>query len=417
MDSSAKVGTNPTSQGNPAARLGLVSLRRPSAQEKAAIVRVVILSLSLGLLLTGRGNFHIFWRMRTLREILLILVLIWVFLFSISLMSESFKLMGGGFAKTLLSTTSNPFVGLFIGILATSLMQSSSATTSIVVGMVAGSTLSVRHAIPIVMGANIGTTVTNVLVSLGHITRKQEFKRAFSGAIVHDAFNVVAVLVLFPIEMYTHFLERTSSLLARGFEGAGGLILLNPLNVSVKPLVRTAGRFLVHPPITLAVSLFLLFFALAFIVKRARGLALPKIEALLDGYLFSTPLRSFLLGAMFTAMIQSSSITTSIVVPLVGAGLLTVERVFPYTLGANLGTTITAILASLVTRNPIAIQTAFTHLLFNIGGICIIYPVKRIPIGIAKSLGDKFSNSRKYAVLWVVIVFFALPLLLIVIAR
>jgi sodium-dependent phosphate cotransporter len=355
--------------------------------------------------------------MRTLREIVLILILVWVFLFSISLMSESFKLMGKGFAKTLLSTTSNPFVGLFIGILATSLMQSSSCTTSIAVGMVAGGTLSVRHAIPIVMGANIGTTVTNTLVSLGHITRRQEFGRAFSGAIVHDTFNVLVVLVLFPLELYTHFLERISLLLSRGFEGAGGMTVLNPLNISVKPLVRIAARMLVYPPITLAVSLFLLFFALTFIVKRARGIALPKIEALLDGYLFSTPLRSFLLGAMFTAMIQSSSITTSIVVPLVGAGLLTVERVFPYTLGANLGTTITAILASLVTRNPIAIQTAFTHLLFNVSGICIIYPVKKIPIGIAKSLGERLSYSRKYAIFWVVIVFFALPLLLIMIAR
>lgn len=355
--------------------------------------------------------------MKTLKEILLILILIWLFLFTISLMSESFKLMGGGFAEALLSTTSNPFMGLFIGILATSLMQSSSATTSIVVGMVAGGTLPVRHAIPIVMGANIGTTVTNILVSLGHITRKQEFDRAFSGATVHDIFNVLAVVVLFPIEMYTHFLEHLSLLLAKGFEGVGGLTLVNPLNVSVKPFVRLVARVLVHPPIVLAVSLFLLFLTLTFIVKRTRGLALPKIEALLDGYLFTTPLRSFLLGAMFTSMIQSSSITTSVVVPLVGAGLLTVERIFPYTLGANLGTTITAILASLVTRNPIAIQTAFTHLLFNTSGICIIYPMRRIPIGIAKWLGQRFSNSRKYAILWVVIIFYGLPLLLIIIAR
>ncbi len=355
--------------------------------------------------------------MRVLREVLLIVFLVWLFLFSINLMSDSFKLLGGGFARALLLTTSNPFVGLFIGILATSLMQSSSATTSIVVGMVAGSTLPVRHAIPIIMGANIGTTITNTLVSLGHITRRQEFEKAFSGAIVHDIFNVLAVVVLFPIEIHTHFLERSSRLLARAFEGVGGLTLVNPLNVSVKPICRIVEKILVHPPITLAVSFFLLFFALAFIVKRARGLALPKIEALLDGYLFSTPLRSFLLGGMFTAMIQSSSITTSVVIPLVGAGLLTVEKIFPYTLGANMGTTITAILASLVTRSPIAIQTAFAHLLFNVSGICIVYPVRRIPIGIAKKFGQWFSNSRKFAILWVVIIFFGLPLLLIMIAR
>lgn len=355
--------------------------------------------------------------MRTVKQIALVLLLLWIFFFSISLMSHAFKLMGGGFARGLLSTTSNPFVGLFIGILATSLMQSSSATTSIVVGMVASSTLPVGHAIPIVMGANVGTTVTNVLVSFGHITRREEFNRAFSGAIVHDIFNVLAVLILFPIEMHTHFLEKSSLVLARGFEGVGGLTLVNPLNLSVRPFVRIADRVLVHPAVMLVVSLFLLFLALTFMVKKTRGLALPKIEALLDGYLFTTALRSFLLGAMFTAMIQSSSITTSVVIPLVGAGLLDVERIFPYTLGANVGTTITAILASLVTRNPIAIQTAFTHLLFNLAGICIIYPVRRIPISSAKFLGRKLSKSRRLAIVWVLMIFFGIPMLLIMIVR
>ncbi len=367
--------------------------------------------------MTPCGGFLTLLPVKTAREVLILLLLIWIFLLSISLMSSSFRLMGGGFAEALLSTTSNPFVGLLIGILATSLMQSSSATTSIVVGMVAGSTLSVRHAIPIVMGANVGTTVTNILVSFGHITRRQEFNRAFSGAIVHDIFNLFAVVILFPLEMHTHYLERLSSLLAGAFEGVGGLTLLNPLNVSVKPFARVIEDLLVHPPIILVAALFLLFLALWLIVRRARGLALPKIEALLDGYLFSTALRSFVLGAMFTAIIQSSSITTSLVVPLVGAGLLTVEKIFPYTLGANVGTTVTAILASLVTRNPVAIQTAFTHLLFNVSGICILYPMRKIPISIAKSLGGRCSGRRGYAILLVILLFFGVPLLLILIAR
>jgi sodium-dependent phosphate cotransporter len=267
------------------------------------------------------------------------------------------------------------------------------------------------------MGANVGTTVTNTLVSLGHITRRQEFDRAFSGAIVHDIFNLLAVAILFPLEMQTHYLERLSSLLASTFEGVGGLKLLNPLNVSVKPFARFVGDRLVHPPVILVVALLLLFISLWLIVRKARGLALPKIEALLDGYLFSTALRSFILGALFTAAVQSSSITTSLVVPLVGAGLLTVERIFPYMLGANVGTTVTAILASFVTRNPVAIQVAFTHLLFNVSGICILYPVRRIPIAIAKKVGARCSGCRGYAVLWVVLIFLVVPLFLVLIAR
>ena len=101
----------------------------------------------------------------------LLLLLLYIFFVSISLMGASFKFFGKGFAEQLLSTTSNPFVGLLIGVLATSLVQSSSTTTSMVVALVAGGALDVAGAIPIIMGANIGTSVTNTLVSVGHIGR------------------------------------------------------------------------------------------------------------------------------------------------------------------------------------------------------------------------------------------------------
>ena len=109
-------------------------------------------------------------------KIISVLFFLYLFFVSISLMSHAFKGFGSGFAERLIATTSNPFVGLFIGILATSIIQSSGTTTSMVVVLVASGTLSVRSAIPIVMGANIGTTVTCTLVALTHITRKEEFK-------------------------------------------------------------------------------------------------------------------------------------------------------------------------------------------------------------------------------------------------
>ncbi|UCD16467.1 MAG: Na/Pi cotransporter family protein, partial [Candidatus Zixiibacteriota bacterium] len=121
--------------------------------------------------------------MAVLKPIGLIFFL-YLFILSITLLGDSFKLFGKEFAQSLLVSTSHPIVGLFIGILATSIIQSSSTTTSIVVGMVAGGLLSIDGAIPIVMGANIGTTVTNTIVSLTHITKSREFQRAFSGAIV-----------------------------------------------------------------------------------------------------------------------------------------------------------------------------------------------------------------------------------------
>ena len=98
----------------------------------------------------------------------------------------------------------------------------------------------------------------------------------------------------------------------------------------------------------------------------------------------------------FTALIQSSSITTSMLVPLVGAGLLTIEQIFPYTLGANIGTTITAVLAALSLGTEAAMIIALCHFVFNVFGICIIFPIKFVPIWISKTIASFASKSKKH---------------------
>ena len=133
--------------------------------------------------------------------------------------------------------TSNPFAGLLIGIVATSLIQSSSTTTSIVVGLVAGGALNLESAVPIVMGANIGTTITNTLVSFGHITNRIEFKRAFSASVVHDFFNILAVIVLFPLEIYYNIITRVAVQMEVLFSGAGGYKAFNPLKAMIDPVI------------------------------------------------------------------------------------------------------------------------------------------------------------------------------------
>jgi len=168
----------------------------------------------------------------------IIIATIYVFLLSIKLLGHSFKLFGKGFAESMIQMTSNPFSGLIIGIVATSLIQSSSTTTSIVVGLVAGGALSLTNAIPIIMGANIGTTITNTLVSIGHIAKRDEFRRAFSASIIHDFFNICAVIVLLPIEINFHIIARVASFLEQGFAGAGGAKLFNPLKFILDPSIK-----------------------------------------------------------------------------------------------------------------------------------------------------------------------------------
>ncbi|RKZ34333.1 hypothetical protein DRQ33_02390 [bacterium] len=364
---------------------------------------------------------------KSLLNIVLFLFFLYLFLVSIELLGTSFKLFGKDFAETILSTTSNPLIGLFIGILATSMVQSSSATTSIVVGMVAApvNALPLANAIPIVMGANIGTTVTNTIVSIGHITRPQEFRRAFAGATVHDFFNLLSVAIFLPLELTTHYLEHSALFLQGLFANIGGIKILSPLKSIVKPMVHlikdTIAR--VNPDdrfvasVCLVLSLTILFLSLTRLVSLMKKVIIGKIERLMHNYLFANALRSFALGIAFTAIVQSSSVVTSLAVPLVGAGILSIEQIFPYTLGSNIGTTVTALLASLVTQNPTAIATALVHLLFNISGTILWFPLRIVPITMAKKFGNLMAQRRILALLYVFIAFYGIPLLLALLTR
>ncbi len=118
-----------------------------------------------------------------------------------------------------------------------------------------------------------------------------------------------------------------------------------------------------------------------------------------------------------TAVIQSSSVTTSLVVPLVGAGLLTLRKIYPYILGANIGTVVTAILASLVTGSFVGVQAALAHLTFNLLGICVWYPLRKVPIGLAEGFSSFVKGRRILAIVYLISGFFLIPILLITYAR
>lgn len=363
---------------------------------------------------------------RVLQALSLVLVL-FLFFVSLELMGASFKLMGKDVARVLLETTENPFVGLFIGILATSLVQSSSTTTAMVVGIVAGGGLTVAGAIPIMMGANVGTSITGTIVSLGHITRKDEFRRAMAGATVHDFFNLIAVAVLFPLELLTGAISSSALVLADGVEGIGGADLLSPVSALTKPvagaIIGLAGE---NGLAVLLIGVVFLFIALRYLVRLLRALLLGRSEALLHKYIFGTPMKAMFFGVVVTVMVQSSSITTSVVVPLVGAGIVTVAHVFPFVLGANIGTTITALLAALVLAaggGPAAeatLQVAFAHVCFNVFGIALIWPipaVRNVPVRLAEMLGELSVKNRGYAFAYIAVVFFLLPFVVILATR
>ncbi len=365
-------------------------------------------------------------------RLLLVGVLLYLFLVSIGLMGAAFKGFGKGFAENLIRTTSNPFVGLFVGILATSVVQSSSTTTSIVVGMVGSGVITVGSGVYIVMGANIGTTVTNTLVSLGHFTRRDEFRRAVGAATVHDFFNFICVCVLFPLELATGVLEKLAVLMGTLFKDVGGIKFTSPIKLATSPAVHSMQAFIVTAIDSfsvaricayismLVVSLLMLFLSLYFLVCCIRSLIIKRAEIILDNVITRSKILGLVAGLVFTIIVQSSSVTTSLLVPLVAAGVITVEAAFSVTMGANIGTTTTCILASFATGNISAIVVAFEHFLFNTIGVLMVFPVKAIrmiPINLALAFGNLAAQKRRYALIYVLAVFFVVPALLIFISK
>ena len=370
-------------------------------------------------------------RLRGLLTFLTVLGLLYLFLVSIKLLGSSFDAFGKERVDQWLSVADNPFVGLMLGILVTSIVQSSSFTTVTVVSLVGTGALKLEWAIPMIMGANIGTTVTNLLVAIGHVPRREEFRRAYAAAVVHDFFNLLTVAVLFPIELLTGYLRRTALWLA------DALAHVSPpqqhdhdfLGKILKPTVHLIRRVIVDPVqdasqvagaiLCLGVALFLLILALSLFVKLIRGALFGRIESVLDRFGFKRPVGSLFLGTVITAIVQSSSVTTSLVVPLAGAGLLTLQQVFPFMLGANVGTTVTALIGSMAAGdNPelhtLALTVALAHLLFNLTGILIFYPIRffrHVPLRLAALLGDIVCKRRYLAPVFVVVIFFVLPLL------
>ena len=363
-------------------------------------------------------------RLQTIVKIIGVAACLYLFLVGIGGMGYSFKLFGKEFSQKILEATSSPLIGLFIGVLATTIVQSSSTTTSIIIGMVAAEAIGVRSAIFMVMGANIGTTVTAKLVSLGHITRKAEFRRAFAASSVHDTFNLTTVALVYPLEYYFHIIETAATWMGGIFVEVTGITKPeNYLKKITKPAVEGLSDLFNNIPwLVLLVSVIITFFMLWGIVKLLQSLVLKKLESFFDTYVFRNLAMSFIVGLVLTVMVQSSSITTSLIVPLAGAGVLRLQQIFPFTIGANIGTTITGLLAALAVAGQPDIDptlvlagatVAFAHFLFNASGAIIFLPFKKmreIPVHVAEWLAEVCLKNRIIPIVFIVLVFYLIPL-------
>ena len=413
---------------------------------------------------------------------------LYFFLLGLNLLGSAAKVIGGCTAGSLFGDDTNPVASVMVGIICTVLIQSSSSTTSIVVSLVGAESVSVRSGIFMIMGANIGTSVTNTIVAMGHLGDGDELERAFAGATVHDMFNFLSVGIIFPLELITTFLYSISKAMlpddvAKGDKWVGpvkkivsplGNLVLKANKDVTKAVAKGAnctddGPF--YPVVCIGEPSYkncvppkggcedgeacpkvglitcdkkagcpaffqdgasrrddeisgavVFFLALVILIICLIGLVTILQKMLMgvstriiykatniNGYL------AMLIGCGITILVQSSSITTSALTPFVGMGALRIEQMFPLTLGANIGTTFTGLLASLVSDKVESLQVALCHLFFNITGILIWYPIpfmRRIPLSMARALGKTTRIWRGFPILYIIVVFLVIPIIL-----
>ncbi|OED74208.1 Na/Pi symporter [Vibrio crassostreae] len=348
--------------------------------------------------------------------------MLYLLLLSVSMVGTGFKWATGEQAKVLFEFASHPVAGLMIGLVATALIQSSSTVTSIIVGLVAGG-LPVELAIPMIMGANIGTTVTNTLVSLGHVRCKEEFKRAFASATIHDFFNLLAVAIFLPLEMAFGVLEKishwlVSPMLATGDMSMGGLNFIKPITKPVVSAIKeplstfgdTVGGIML-----IALGIATIFVAITVMGKLMKSLMVGRAREILKNAIGRGPIHGIASGSIVTILVQSSSTTTSLMVPLVGSGVLKVRDVYPFTLGANIGTCITALLAATAVSGEFAVfalQIALVHLVFNIMSTVFIFGIpflRELPVKAADMISDMAVKNKAVVAGYLVAVFLVLP--------
>jgi sodium-dependent phosphate cotransporter len=356
--------------------------------------------------------------------------LVYLLLMAVSLIGGGFKLSVGDSAKELFDFASNPITGLVIGIAATALIQSSSTVTSIIVGLVAGG-LPVTIAVPMVMGANIGTTVTNTIVSLGHVKHGDEFRRAFSAATVHDFFNLLAVAIFLPLEIMFGLLERIGGALANFVAGGESLAVggFNPIKAAVSPPVDIIKKlFSGALPDTAAgvlliiLGVVLIFISITFIGKLLKVLMVGKAKDILHSAVGRGPVAGITSGTIITVLVQSSSTTTSLIVPLAGSGVFTLRQIYPFTLGSNIGTCITGILAATAvsTNSVLAIEIALIHFCYNFLGVLLIYSIpflRVIPLRCAEWMADNAVKNKMVVAVYLLTLFIIVPAVLITISE
>ncbi|MBD3389122.1 MAG: hypothetical protein GF416_08545 [Candidatus Altiarchaeales archaeon] len=371
-------------------------------------------------------------------NLILLFLGMYLFIWSLSGLKESWVLAFAadgkeGLARSYIDRmTDNPLSALCLGVLATALVQSSSGVVAVTIATVAAGGMTVQQSVPLIMGANIGTTVTCVIVTLGYAIRKREFSKAVPVALLNDVVKTLTVAFLFLVELYTNVLSDSAVYVA---DILGGLPILDfflggfpdLLDVVIDPILKPVQSVFVaffNGSIYSAVSLGVMSFAVLILGLEMMGNAAENaIRGRASHYVhlaFKTPRRGLFLGTSFASLLQSSSVATSLAIPFTASGKISLKEVYPYLLGCNIGTTIDpGQIASYVKFGVMGLNVGLVHVFINVFSVCLWFGVPglaNIPLKLTKALSDVILSSKNSTIAlsaFTISLFYIIPLLVI----
>jgi len=407
-------------------------------------------------------------------HILSFFTILYFFFAGIVLLASSVQILGGCYGARLLAENfDNPISNVMAGVIATSIFQSSTAT-NILIGSLAGSGLTVQQCIYMAMGANVGNTMTNSIFALVHFKSRTALELAIAGATINDIFYLLTIAIMLPLEMASKMLYRISAAVTSSYDDAGyrwkGLIemIVEPLTNKIiiankgiteaiisKKIGSCEERYPVfcedsnetfdscitgliscdestgHCPIffsgeatqksdqikgaiTLAIALLVItscLYGMMFLIYRM--LVETPVGIIARCSSFNTYVL-MIYGCAFGLLLGNSSATESMLTPFVGMGIIELDQMFPWSLGSNVGSSLTTILLALSTGKEAFVQVALANFMFNVMGIIFWFAIpfmRTFPLHGALILGILANAWRVFPLIYVCIMFFGIPLM------
>jgi len=351
-----------------------------------------------------------------MRKVVNLFFFVYLFIFAI----ETIKITSLSLAPDIqgfLLHDMNPLKAIATGWFTTAVVQSSGAIGSITAAFTGNGILSLETAVYILIGASLGTTITALLISIITISQKRaDFRHGFEIGLCYALYSALLVGIVFVLEFFFGAFSKASLFLASII---GDKIPLNKVPNVIDIITSPILNVLLEKTNNFLVFIFgfaILIFALKYIGKSIISVfgGEENTRKFINKH-FDSKIKAYFIGAFLTAIIFSSSITISLLVPLAVARVINLKKAIPFILGADLGTTTDVLLASIIIGNENALATFVAFFLFGLLGAIIFLPNTRFLYKITKYTSKRLIHISRKKALYFLLAFLLIPLLVILI--